>query len=230
MIFSNKKVVTNDDISINNVCIERVYCTKFLGVFIDSKITWKEHINKLNGKLSKSVSILYRCYKLIDENALKTLYYSLFLSYVTYCCEVWGTTYKSNLKYLYKLQKKAIRIICKVEKFACTTPLFYKLGLLKLEDIVKFKCCSTMFDAYRMKLPSNLQSKFSIHQDQSNYNLRSGNRFKVSYVRTTKKQQCLSVLGVKLFNSLPNFIASLPNIHLFKKYLKIHIPEQYCLK
>ena len=227
MIFSNKNVATDSNILINGADIERVGCTKFLGVLIDSKLTWKEHINKLKGKLSKSVSILYRCYKLIDENALKTLYYSLFLSYLTYCCEVWGTTYKSNLKCLCILQKKAIRIICKVEKFTGTAPLFSRLGLLKLEDIVKFKCCSIMFTAYRMELPSNLQCKFSLCHDQSKYNLRSRNKFKVSYVRTRKKQQCLSVLGVKLFNSLPISITSSPNIHLFKKHLKNHILEQY---
>ena len=78
MIFSNKKLASNVEVRISDVVIERVECTKFLGIFIDSKLTWKEHISKLKGKLSKSSAILLRCNRLINENALRTLYCSFF--------------------------------------------------------------------------------------------------------------------------------------------------------
>ena len=39
-----------------------------------------------------------------------------------------------------------------------TTPLFLKLRLLKFEGIVKLKCCTIMFSAYRQMLPKNLQT------------------------------------------------------------------------
>ena len=228
MIFSNKKIVSNVCVKINDDNIERVECTKFLGIMIDSKLTWKTHIVNVKRKLSKCLAILYRCNILLNENALKTLYCSMFLSYLTYCCEVWGTTYKTNLKCLELLQKKAVRIICKAGKTASTTPLFLKLNLLKLDDIVKFKCCSLMYYAYRLELPSNLQRKFNVsYYEENQYNLRSKCKFKVNYARTTKRQHCLSVFGVKIYNSLPNDIASLPNIHLFKKYLKNHILGKY---
>ena len=116
MIFSNKKPISNVSVRINNVEIDRVNCTKFLGVLIDNRLTWKEQISKVKGKLCKSVAILFRCNRLINENALRTIYCSLFLSHITYCCEVWGTTYKTNLKCLCLLQKKALRIICNVKR------------------------------------------------------------------------------------------------------------------
>ena len=225
MIFSNQKRVLDISVKINNVSIERVECTKFLGVLIDSKLKWKEHISKVKSKLSKS--ILFRCSKLLDESALRTLYCSLFLSHLTYCAEVWGTTYKTNIKCLELMQKKAIRIVCKADRLASSTPLFINLKLLKFEDIVKLKCCSIMYIAYRRNLPINLQSKFSLSNIEQKYNLRSKSKFKIRYARTTKSQHCLSVLGVRMFNSLPDCIASLPNIHLFKKHLKNYILELY---
>ena len=227
MIFSNKQVDLDIGVKINDVSIKRVECTKFLGVLIDNKLTWKEHIINVKGKLSKSLAILYRCSKLIDENALRTLYCSLFLAYLNYCCEVWGTTYKSNLRCLVILQKKAIRIISKVDRFANTTPFFMNLGLLKFEDIVKFKCCSIMYSAYKHELPSKLQCMFNVSNAEQKYNLRAKTKFEVKYVRTTKSQHCLSVFGVKMFNSLPNVLASQPNIYLFKKSLKKFILDQY---
>ena len=43
MIFSLRKSVTVDSEILNNTAIIQVACTKFLGVYIDSKLSWKDH-------------------------------------------------------------------------------------------------------------------------------------------------------------------------------------------
>ena len=59
MIFTSKsKIVPDSDIKINNVCIERVRVTKFLGILIDSQLNWKQHIAYTCNKLSKCIGIL----------------------------------------------------------------------------------------------------------------------------------------------------------------------------
>ena len=46
MVFTNKKSRTaNLKISIDNQIIDEVCQTKFLGVMIDNKLTWKNHIS-----------------------------------------------------------------------------------------------------------------------------------------------------------------------------------------
>ena len=50
MIFSNKKNIDNLNISINGIQIDQVYVSKFWGVQIDSKLTWKSHIDYI-GKI-----------------------------------------------------------------------------------------------------------------------------------------------------------------------------------
>ena len=46
MLFAPRNKCINDaDIRINNISIQRVYVTKFLGVLIDSKLNWKNHID-----------------------------------------------------------------------------------------------------------------------------------------------------------------------------------------
>ena len=45
MIFGNKRFEENSMISINGMNINRVYVTKFIGVHIDSKLNWNEHIS-----------------------------------------------------------------------------------------------------------------------------------------------------------------------------------------
>ena len=46
--FSNKRIVnTNDIIVIDNEPVSRVSYTQFLGVIIDDKSKWSEHVNNL---------------------------------------------------------------------------------------------------------------------------------------------------------------------------------------
>ena len=107
MIFTSRnKCVSDVDIRINNVQIERVYSTKFLGVQIDAQLTWKRHIEYTCKQLSKCVGILAKARKKLDKSSLLTLYYSFAFPYFIYCNHVWGNTYQTNLKSIVLVQKK----------------------------------------------------------------------------------------------------------------------------
>ena len=54
MLFSNSKRESNVTVRINDTDIEMVYVSKFLGVLIDHKLNWKEHISRIKSKLSKN--------------------------------------------------------------------------------------------------------------------------------------------------------------------------------
>ena len=71
----------------------------------------------------------------LNRKSLLELYHSFVYPYLTYCNQVWGSTYTSNLETLFALQKKALKIICSMPKWAATDPLFYELGILKFHDI-----------------------------------------------------------------------------------------------
>ncbi len=214
-------------VKINNEEIERVYSTKFLGVTIDAKLTWKEHITNIKAKLSKCLAILFKCSKILNLDSLRTLYCSLFLPYISYCSEVWGTTYKSTVKCVSILQKKALRIICKQDMKAHTSGLFHELKLLKFEDLVDLKCCIIMYKIHSKELPPNLLDKFNLVGDTGRYVLRNHDKFKVKHKRTTKMAHCLSSYGVKLYNSLPTSLTSLKNVLLFKRKYTSYLINQY---
>ena len=44
----------------NNIAIERENVTKFRGAYIDENLSWKQHINDVSKKISKSIDILYK--------------------------------------------------------------------------------------------------------------------------------------------------------------------------
>ena len=136
MIFSLKKSVTvESEILLNNTAIKQVPSTKFLGVYIDSKLSWKDHIVYVKNKISKGIGIINKTRKYFDQNTLRTLYYSFVYPYVTYCLEVWGNANDCHLSLLFKLQKRAVQNIVSASFRAHSEPIFSQLQILPIYKI-----------------------------------------------------------------------------------------------
>ena len=78
----------------DNIFIERENVTKFLGVLIDENLSWKQHINNVSTKISKSIGILYKSRGIVKQPLLKQLYFSFDHCYLNYANIVWTSTYK----------------------------------------------------------------------------------------------------------------------------------------
>ena len=75
-------------ITVDNIPVEQVDKTKFLGVYIDSKLNWNSHIHHVANKISKNIGIICRARKVLHKNTLVTLYYTFIYPYLNYCCTV----------------------------------------------------------------------------------------------------------------------------------------------
>ena len=228
MIFGNRRITADICVRINKEKINRVNSTTFLGVVIDCKLNWKSHILSVRYKLSKCCAIMYRASSLINKHGMHILYYSLFMPYIMYCAEVWGNTYATNTHCLVLVQKRVIRLICGAKRLDHTNLLFHNVHILKLPDLVKLKTAIIMFKAYRYILPMNVQFFFKIYE--SRYSSRHKCKFKQIYVRTNLKSMCISVTGVKLWNSLENSLISCINVHHFKKCYTNRLLNSYVLE
>lgn len=225
MLFGNSSLNTNAKIQINGVDIERVSENKFLGVIIDEKLNWRAHVRYIHSKVSRSIAILNKAKQVFDRTSLHILYCSLVSPYLSYCAEVWGNNYKTTLHSLFTLQKKAIRIIHNAGYREHTNSLFLQSEILKMDDLVKFQTAQILFKAKNKELPGNIQSMFFLKE--GSYNLRGFCNFKTGKVRTTRKSFCVSVHGVKLWNSLNMELKQCPNIKQFKKSYKNMIFSNY---
>ena len=137
---------------------------------------------------------------LIDRNGMYMLYCYLFLSHLSYCCEMWGTTYTTNIHGITILQKRVIRLVCGVKRLEHTNTLFQQLGDLKFVDLVQLKTAIIMFNAFHNELPSNLQNFFKPYV--SVYGTRQNNSSCITRFRTNAKSMCISRYGARLWNSL----------------------------
>ena len=60
LMITNKKLVLQFNYCINNQLIKEVQHVKYLGITIDSRLTWREHINVLSRKANSTLAFLRR--------------------------------------------------------------------------------------------------------------------------------------------------------------------------
>ena len=78
---------------IGNYQIQRSESIKFLGVFLDENLTWKEHIKHIENKVAKNIGIIFSSKPYLNKRCLLSLYYNYIHTYISYANIAWGKTY-----------------------------------------------------------------------------------------------------------------------------------------
>ena len=51
----------------NNYVLNEVKCCEYLGIILDSKISWVQHIAYVKSKISKGIGIMYQARKFLSK-------------------------------------------------------------------------------------------------------------------------------------------------------------------
>ena len=110
-------------LKIENTNIERVTYFNCLWLTISDTLEWKNHVQKIANKCSRTIGILNILKHILPANISLMLYNSLLLPQLHYCILAWG----HNSKKLIKLQNNVLRVISVSNYNAHTDPLFKKI-------------------------------------------------------------------------------------------------------
>ena len=116
IVFGWENIMNNNSESFkdHNV-ISKINSSKYLGIIIDEKYKWQEHINAVTNKENISLGVIYKIKNALPVSILPLLHSTLILPYDQYCNIVWACNYPSNLHKLSVFKKRAIRIISAAE-------------------------------------------------------------------------------------------------------------------
>ena len=104
IIFKSKEKKLEGDLKIK-LCGKRLYPTesiKYLGVKIDANLTWQHHINDLFVKLNRANALLFKMRKYISLKILRSIYFAIFDSSLSYCCLVRAQNFTTNFNFTKK--------------------------------------------------------------------------------------------------------------------------------
>jgi hypothetical protein len=215
LIFPLEKVSNNSDLP----------AVKFLGIFIDPSLNFKFHINFISSKISKAMYFLRSAKNILTEKALKALYYALVHCHLIYGILIWSCTSLSNLKNLEKKQKDAIRIVTHSLYNAHTEPLFKKLNILPLQQLIQYFKIQFMQQFKFKHLPSAFENEWTTNEEryasQDLMPLRNNDDFFVPFAHTSQAERIPLFALPKIWNDFPDMILkSEANKLIFNSKLK----------
>ena len=111
MIISIKDKPPDLNLIVGSSNIERANVQKFLGIYIDDKVTFSEHTNKIAAKLSQGVGLLRKMKHTVPRNVLKQLFYAFIYSRFTYGITCYGSAYQNQIQRIKNLINRALKIV-----------------------------------------------------------------------------------------------------------------------
>jgi len=139
---------------------------KFLGVLIDPKLSFKQHISHITKKVSTSLYFLRGAKHVLNQKALKFIYYALFHSHLIYASQLWSCCSESLLKPIVSKQKIAIRLLSNAKYNSHTEPLFKALNILPFAQLCLFFKLQFMQQFTQKLLPESLQSMWLTNNER----------------------------------------------------------------
>ena len=150
VIFSAvNKPLKNVTILLGKQAIAQKDYVKYLGVLIDSKLSFKVHISSVSKKIARTIGLMYKLRYYMNQQTLVMIYHSLIYPFLIYAAPIWGNACDSFITCIHKLQKKVVRLIT-FNDFSYikphSPPLFNLLNILTIHDIFKIETLKFVYD------------------------------------------------------------------------------------
>jgi hypothetical protein len=192
--------------------------SKILGVHIDQFLTWNSHIKYLHNKVVKNLYLLRKIKPYLPLDSRKLFYNSYILPLYDYCSVIWGNCSQTLLNDLFKLQKRAARLILDKDWRTRSHELFCDLEWMPLMDRISYMRAVQVYKCLNNQCSSLLDSLFQYNSNVHRHNTRSAVNNDLFIPR--KHHKSFSYIGAVTWNSIPPHVRNAKKIDTFKKLYK----------
>ena len=206
--------------------IETVKSFNFLGIVLDELLSWNEHVNHIASKLNRANGVLNKIKHFIPKMALINIYHALIGSHINYGLLVWG----SNNKRIFKLQKRAIRLINCANYNTEALPLFIKDNILQINDIITLKELIFYYKISNHLVPSFFISFTPVTISSTHDHYTRSTSFVVPFVRKERCRRKLRIKMIKTLNNTPSLLLTNTlslTLPAFKGMIKKYLIKSY---
>ena len=209
--------------SLDNEVIKGNKLVKLLGVKIDNKLDFNEHISSIYKKASIKLHALARIAPFMNKNKLRILMKTFIDAQFNYCPLIWMFHSRILNNKINKLHERALRIVYKDYDSSFE-------NLLNIDNTFTVhqrnlqKLATEMYKIQNNLSPSFLSNIFPLSQHP--YELRNKNICKTDNIRTVYYgSETVSFRGPKTWALVPNYIKNSRNINEFKAKIKHWRPD-----
>ena len=226
----SRKTVSVDDppLFLNNVRLNKVNNHKHLGVTLNDKCSWIDHIHNLKTKASKSVGLLRMIQYKVPRSCLETLYKSFIRPILEYGNIIFDASPKCYLDDLEHVQRDCAIICTGAYRHTSHDKLLHELGWEPLSIRRRNHRLSLMFKMLNRLVPDYIASLCPpVNESLPTYQLRNRTNLRTFSGRTTTYLNSFMPKTVKDWNNLPSILRFATSLSTFKSKLKFESDYKY---
>ena len=222
------------DLTIGGIPIDRVgghleeKSVRFLGLWVSDDHTFTCHVEKTKKKVNMGLYHL-ACSK--ENSPLRVrlgIYRSLIESSFRFANIIYGSSPESKIEELFILQKRAIRHVCNAHYYSHSEPLFVKLNLFKLRDLISHTRASFVHQYRCGYLPRSFTRSFFNYIDPDESSRRDDPLcVKVPQSNFKNLDRSPYTMICKAWNEVPYGLKLLNKHSEFKRSLLDHYLSKY---
>ena len=154
ILFNNNKKLVLPELWVDNMTIRFVDHTKFLGIWIDHHLNWKEHLSRLAQKIKRNMYLLKQGKNLLSVHSKQIFYFAQNRSHLTYGLSTWGNMLSSTaINTLQNLQNKCI---AQIKQQYATIKSYKELQILRMKNLLELENCKLGFKLMNHELPPRI--------------------------------------------------------------------------
>ena len=200
-----------EPIVFNNSTLNYTKLTKYLGILVHNKLSWKEHIYNLIVKIRKTIYKFLILRSFLNIATLKMIYYAIIQSVIQYCIVLWGSAFISIIGPLEKAQKGIIKIILKKSRRYSSNLLFQEFKVLTISQLYTK---NLLIYTHKNRSVNNILTYPNVTTRAS-----AKENVKVPSFRLKVTRYNFMYLGSRIYNNLDLDIRKITYLNSFKKHV-----------
>ena len=219
VIFSRKhNIVNHPDLEFNNMKVERSAVQKHLGLLLDEKLTFKDHIKLVIEKATKGIHVLRKLRYYVPRSSLITIYKSFIRSLFDYADIIYDQPNNASfINRIESIQYNAALAITGAIRGSSRLKLYNELGFESLQSRRWMKRLCTFYNIYYSHSPSYLYN--IIPKPNHNLNLRNPVRIPNIFCRTEFYRNSFFPSVIAEWNNLNDEIIKSESLNIFRNAL-----------
>ncbi len=222
-LFCNSRYRAKDEplnINMSGQHVEDVNCFKYLGVHLDSHLTFVPHAQKVAAKVKACTSTLWRCRSFIPQSLAHSLYSSLIEPHYIYGCIHYDGGSAQAKKILQTSQNKALRAVLCVEPRYPTGQLHATLSEPYVADICKYHTSCFAYRGLNNISTPTLNERYSVVNRNMGLRSEASVKFERTPCRTVFCTNSIFQRSHTYWSRLQPEIKNSSSLHVFKKGAK----------
>ena len=179
--------------------ITRVKSVQYLGISLDEKLYWHDHVDQICASLVKYFGIFNHIKYFVSLRISKHLYYAFIYSRIQYGIKAYGSCAKEFLSKLQIMQNKLLKLLLKWDRRTPTDLVHQRLSILKIDDVHIDKVLSFVNKCRSCRVPEMFVNYHKIRE--TGLNLRNRSSLDIPWARTDLGLSRCDIKGARLWNS-----------------------------